>query len=106
MGLIKNAFHEAALHRRLDELCVNFQTVLRWEELYLWYGVRKIAARTYRDLLSRWRTYVEELGEDPNDESWVVTVHFKRQQGTYEAILRRPVPDPQDLALLARREDL
>jgi hypothetical protein len=48
--------HQDALTNRLEEALLNGVSHITWEELYLWYDVKKIAARTYRDLNERWRT--------------------------------------------------
>lgn len=55
-----NPHHETLLYCRLDEIHLWGQTALYWQELYLWYGVQKIAARTYRDINRRWTEYTNE----------------------------------------------
>ena len=45
------------LEHILDAGCVH----ILWNELYRWYGVRKIAARTYRDIADRWQEVSEGL---------------------------------------------
>ncbi len=52
-------YHEPQLYSRLDELFLRGQTFISWKEMYLWYGVEKIAARTYRDILRRWTEYTK-----------------------------------------------
>ena len=93
--------HSSALLQRLDELYLHGQTIIAWEELYLWYGVKKVAARTYRDLLGQWGEYLKARGE--NEDARPVSVHFKRQQGVYAAILRVDLAAGESLAELARR---
>jgi hypothetical protein len=51
--------HQDLLTSRLEEAHLNGVSHVTWEELYLWYGVLKIAARTYRDLEERWTTLTE-----------------------------------------------
>jgi hypothetical protein len=77
---------ELKLEAKLEELYKNRQIILRWEDLYIWYGVQKISSRTYRDILERWRAYLEDHDEEP--AHWEVTVSHKKSQGVYEAIFR------------------
>ena len=46
--------HDDILTSRLEEIVTKGCTFIAWNELYLWYGVAKLAARTYRDLADRW----------------------------------------------------
>lgn len=46
--------HDDELTSRLEEILTNGCAFISWSELYLWYDVQKIAARTYRDLSDRW----------------------------------------------------
>jgi len=46
--------HDELLTSRLEEILTKGCTFISWNELYLWYGVSKLAARTYRDLAERW----------------------------------------------------
>ncbi|WP_198119411.1 hypothetical protein [Massilia rhizosphaerae] len=46
--------HDELLTSRLEEIITKGCTYISWNELYLWYGVRKLAARSYRDLSTRW----------------------------------------------------
>lgn len=46
--------HDELLTSRLEEILTRGSTFISWNELYLWYGVSKLAARTYRDLATRW----------------------------------------------------
>jgi hypothetical protein len=96
-----STFHEAKLEQKLEELYKDRQTVVRWDDLYLWYGVQKISSRTYRDLLERWNAYLEARGEDPGE--WgPVEVWHKRLQGVYEGVFRVNLDDARSLAELAR----
>jgi hypothetical protein len=108
---IKNGFHQALLHAKLDELFLNYQTVLRWEDLYIWYGVQKIAVRTYRDIEDSWHQYLMERGvKEDAFAMFQVEFYCKRSGGEYEAILRRKLPvdpktrKPETLASRCRRE--
>jgi hypothetical protein len=49
-----NKRHDELLTSRLEEIVTKGCTYIAWNELYLWYGVQKLAARTYRDLAERW----------------------------------------------------
>lgn len=60
--------HDELLTSRLEEIVTKGCTFIAWNELYLWYGVQKLAARTYRDLAERWDDIaathdLEELGK-------------------------------------------
>lgn len=46
--------HDDDLTSRLEEILTKGCTFISWNELYVWYDVQKIAARTYRDLSDRW----------------------------------------------------
>lgn len=46
--------HDDLLTARLEEALLNGCSHITWSELYHWYGVQKIAARTTRDLQARW----------------------------------------------------
>lgn len=46
--------HDDLLTSRLEEIYTKGVTYISWNELYLWYDVQAIAARTYRDLVNRW----------------------------------------------------
>ena len=52
--------HEMRLSDKLDEIHLWGQTFFYWRDLYLWYGVQKIAARTYRNIDKRWADYSNE----------------------------------------------
>ena len=45
--------YDETLTTRLEDAVHNGCAHITWPELYLWYGVRKIAAGTYRDLNER-----------------------------------------------------
>ena len=102
---IKSPYHLANLNTRFDALWNDYQTGITWEELYLWYGVQKVMAGTYRDLLERWALYVVERGGAASD-AYPISVFLKRHQGPYAAILRLEFPEDEEtytLAALARR---
>ena len=46
--------HENLLTARLERVVNASVAHVLWEELYSWYGVKKIAAGTWRDLSQRW----------------------------------------------------
>ena len=46
--------HQDLIMNRLEDANLNGCSHFTWEELYRWYDVRKIAAKTYRDLEDRW----------------------------------------------------
>lgn len=46
--------HQDLLTSRLEQIVTTGSTYIAWSELYFWYGVQKLAKRTYRDLSERW----------------------------------------------------
>lgn len=46
--------HQNALTSRLEDALLNGCSHITWNELYCWYDVQKLAARTWRDLQTRW----------------------------------------------------
>jgi hypothetical protein len=46
--------HDDELTNRLEKILTDGCTYVSWNELYLWYGVQKLAVGTYRDLAMRW----------------------------------------------------
>jgi hypothetical protein len=46
--------HDELLTTRLEDAMLNGCSHITWNELYHWYGMRKLAAGTYRDLKRRW----------------------------------------------------
>lgn len=46
--------HDDEITNRLEEILTVGCTFISWNELYLWYGVQKLAAGTYRDISIRW----------------------------------------------------
>ncbi|MBQ0961517.1 hypothetical protein KAK06_21440 [Ideonella sp. 4Y11] len=52
--------HQDNLLNRLEEAWLNGVSHISWDELYHWYGVDKIAARTYRDLEDRWTALTDD----------------------------------------------
>jgi hypothetical protein len=53
--------HGEVLESRLEEAVLHGCALISWEELYLWYGVQKIAAGTWSDLALRWDKVVESI---------------------------------------------
>ena len=51
--------HQNALTSRLEDALLNGCSHVTWSELYRWYGVQKLAARTWRDLQTRWEDVSE-----------------------------------------------
>ena len=49
-----NRMHQDLLTSRLEDASSNGVSHITWNELYLWYGVERIAAKTWRDLQERW----------------------------------------------------
>lgn len=47
--------HQDLLTARLEDAFLNGVSHLTWDEIYHWYNVEKIAARTRRDLEARWQ---------------------------------------------------
>lgn len=46
--------HSDALDNRLEQIISEGCTYISWNELYLWYDTKAIAAATYRDIHARW----------------------------------------------------
>lgn len=56
--------HDNTLTDRLEDAYLNGCSHITWAELYHWYGVKKIAAGTWRDLTQRWEELTEgEAGQ-------------------------------------------
>ena len=53
--------HEELLTSRLEEAVLHGGVRITWDEMYLWYGVQKIAAGTWRDMARRWEKVVESV---------------------------------------------
>lgn len=56
--------HDDELTARLEEILTKGCTYISWNELYIWYDVQKIAARTYRDLSERWDEITARIKTD------------------------------------------
>ena len=54
-AIIMEKRHQDSLTNRLEDAYLNGCSHISWSELYQWYAVQKIAARTYRDLEARWQ---------------------------------------------------
>jgi len=52
--------HQDSLTNRLEDAFLNGCSHITWTELYQWYDVQKIAARTYRDLETRWQDITDD----------------------------------------------
>jgi len=46
--------HDDLLTSRLEKILTEGCAYISWNELYLWYDAKALAARTYRDLSNRW----------------------------------------------------
>ena len=46
--------YDELLTSRLEKVLDEGAAFIFWNELYRWYDIEKIAARTYRDMKSRW----------------------------------------------------
>lgn len=53
--------HEELLKARLEDAALHGCSHITQQELYLWYGVQKVAANTYRDLVRKWDETVASL---------------------------------------------
>lgn len=47
--------HESLITNRLEEILAHGAVKILWNELYLWYGAKRIAAGTYTNLQDRWK---------------------------------------------------
>ncbi len=54
-------WHDSVLTSRLEEALLHGCAHISYPELYRWYGVKKIAAGTYRDLTHRWKELDKEI---------------------------------------------
>ncbi|CAN7367155.1 hypothetical protein [Massilia sp. LjRoot122] len=77
--------HDYELTRRLEQILTDGSTFISWNELYLWYGVQKIAAATYRDLANRWEEISDgyTVGKAPLGELHFVQSPMKISPGMY-----------------------
>lgn len=62
--------HEELLTSRLEEAALLGWAHIRWEEMYLWYGVQKIGAGTWRDLVRRWERVIESVKATGQPNPW------------------------------------
>jgi len=53
--------HDETLTSRLEDAVLHGGARISWDEMYLWYGVQKLAAGTWRDLAARWAKVVESI---------------------------------------------
>ena len=59
--------YEDILTCRMEDIFTKGAAFISWNELYLWYGVQKLAARTYRDLSERWDEVITQRGARKTD---------------------------------------
>ncbi len=64
--------HDYLLTARLEDALYNGCAHITWEELYLWYGVRKLAAGTFRDLHQRWVDLFSETSANESPQLMMV----------------------------------
>jgi hypothetical protein len=72
--------HEEMLTARLEEAATNGSAHILDSELHLWYGVKKLAAGTWRDIAHRWDEVVPAVRQfQPNfsDPGPLVSVEGK-----------------------------
>lgn len=53
---------EMQLRQALDQVWLTGSTVVRWDEFYLWTGVKRIAKKPWRDVLQVWEELCLEQG--------------------------------------------
>jgi hypothetical protein len=53
--------HEELLKARLEDAALHGCSHVTQQELYIWYGVQKLAANTYRDLVRKWDEVVDSM---------------------------------------------
>lgn len=77
--------HDYELTRRLEKIITDGCAFISWNELYLWYGMQKLAAGTYRDLANRWAEVSEGylIGDEPLGELNFVQSPSKVSAGMY-----------------------
>jgi hypothetical protein len=77
--------HDYELTRRLEKIITDGCVFVSWNELYLWYGMQKLAAGTYRDLANRWSEISEGylVGEEPLGDLHFVQSPSKISPGMY-----------------------
>jgi len=51
--------HQDLLTTRLEDAAKNGCSHVTWNELYHWYGVQRLAAGTWRDIVNRWAEITE-----------------------------------------------
>ncbi|MBQ5948553.1 hypothetical protein [Massilia sp. ST3] len=61
--------HEDAITSRLEEILTRGAAFISWNELYLWYGQKRLAVGSYRDLSNRWDELVESM-EAQSSTGW------------------------------------
>lgn len=78
--------YDDILTARLEDAVHNGCTHITWAELYLWYDVQKIAAKTYRSLNRRLR----EISSDHNAKPMMV----EGRGGIYVFVQKPKLIDP------------
>jgi len=62
--------HDEAIQRRLEQVLTEGCAYISWNELYLWYGQKRIAAGTYRDLSERWDALLKSV-QPQSSTGWI-----------------------------------
>jgi hypothetical protein len=79
--------HEMQLRQALDQVWVTGSVLIRWDQFYLWTGVRRIAKKPWRDIYRLW----EELCS-----AWEInTIELEVMSHDNFVVLRRPW-DPEE----------
>lgn len=87
--------HDDELTSRLERVLTDGCAFISWNELYLWYGVRKLAAATYRDLAMRWQDVIQGHGMASLGELAFVQSPTKASPGihVFGSAMPRPVQE-------------
>ena len=89
--------HEEALMARLEEAASQGCAHIATGELHQWYGVKKLAAGTWRDLASRWNEVVASVRQfQPNfrEPGQLMSVNGKNGMFLFgEKLVERVNPD-------------
>lgn len=84
--------HDDELTSRLERILTDGSAFISWNELYLWYGVQKLASASYRDLSNRWNLIAEENGRTDLGELAYVQSPTKSSPGIH--VFGSAMPQP------------
>lgn len=59
--------HSDQIWARLDQLYADGTTFFGWNEIYHWYGLKKIRKEPYRDIKQKWEELLNEKSESYAD---------------------------------------